>query len=46
MATFLEDDDLLRTATPARPPFKLGEMEMTSDNGERSVAFLFDEVPR
>jgi amidase len=44
MVTFLEDYDLLLTATPARPPLKLGEMEMISDDGERSVACLFDEV--
>ena len=43
MAAFLEDYDLLLTATLARPPLKLGEMDMTSDDVERYVAFLFDE---
>ena len=43
MAAFLENYDLLLTATLARPPLKLGEMDMTSDDVERYVAFLFDE---
>ena len=44
MATFLEDYDLLLTPTLARPPLKLGEMKMDSDDVDRYVAFLFDEV--
>jgi len=43
MAAFLENYDLLLTATLARPPLKLGEMDTTSDDVERYVAFLFDE---
>jgi Asp-tRNA(Asn)/Glu-tRNA(Gln) amidotransferase A subunit family amidase len=43
MAAFLENYDLLLTATLARPPLKLGEMDMTSDDVERYVTFLFDE---
>ncbi|HSX80438.1 MAG TPA: amidase [Candidatus Saccharimonadia bacterium] len=42
MATFLEHYDVLLTATLARPPLRLGEMDMTSDDVERYVAFLFD----
>jgi amidase len=44
LGTFLEDYDLLLTATLARPPLKLGEMDMASEDVERYVAFLFDEV--
>ena len=43
MAAFLAHYDLLLTATLARPPLRLGEMDMTSDDVERYVAFLFDE---
>ncbi len=44
MGTFLERYDLLLTATLARPPLKLGAMDMTTDDVDRYVAFLFDEV--
>jgi len=43
MAAFLANYDLLLTATLARPPLRLGEMDMTSDDVERYVAFLFNE---
>ena len=43
MAAFLEHYDLLLTATLGRPPLRLGEMDMTSDDVERYVAFLFNE---
>jgi Asp-tRNA(Asn)/Glu-tRNA(Gln) amidotransferase A subunit family amidase len=44
LGAFLEHYDLLLTATLARPPLKLGEMDMTSDNVDRYVTLLFDEV--
>ncbi|MBM3222248.1 MAG: amidase [Candidatus Tectomicrobia bacterium] len=44
LGAFLERYDLLLTATLARPPLALGEMRMTSDDVDRYVAFLFDEV--
>jgi amidase/6-aminohexanoate-cyclic-dimer hydrolase len=44
MGTFLERYDLLLTATLAKPPLKLGEMDMTSEDVDRYVSFLFDEV--
>lgn len=44
LAAFLERYDLLLTATLAKPPIKLGEMDMTSDNVEQYVAFVFDDV--
>lgn len=43
LGAFLERYDLLLTATLARPPLKIGEMSMTSDDVNRYVAFLFDE---
>ena len=44
LGMFLERYDLLLTATLARPPLKLGEMDMTSDDVDHYVSFLFDEV--
>jgi amidase len=44
MGAFLEDYDLLLTATLARPPLTLGEMDMTSDDVDRYVALLFNDV--
>ncbi len=44
LGLFLERYDLLLTATLAKPPLKLGEMDMTSDDVDHYVSFLFDEV--
>jgi len=44
MGAFLEHYDLLLSATLARPPLKLGEMDMTSEDVDRYVAFLFNDV--
>jgi amidase/6-aminohexanoate-cyclic-dimer hydrolase len=44
MGVFLERYDLLLTATLARPPLKLGEMDTTSDDVDQYVAFLFNDV--
>jgi amidase/6-aminohexanoate-cyclic-dimer hydrolase len=44
MGMFLERYDLLLTATLAKPPLKLGEMDMTSEDVDHYVSFLFDEV--
>jgi Asp-tRNA(Asn)/Glu-tRNA(Gln) amidotransferase A subunit family amidase len=44
MAAFLEDYDLLLTATLARPPLKLGEIDTTTDNVDRYVALLFNDI--
>jgi Asp-tRNA(Asn)/Glu-tRNA(Gln) amidotransferase A subunit family amidase len=44
MGMFLERYDLLLTATLAQPPLKLGEMDMTSEDVDHYVSFLFDEV--
>jgi amidase len=44
MGTFLERYDLLLTSTLAKPPLALGEIDMTSEDVDRYVAFLFDEV--
>jgi amidase/6-aminohexanoate-cyclic-dimer hydrolase len=44
MGRFLERYDLLLTATLAKPPLELGKMDMTSDDVDRYVSFLFDEV--
>jgi Asp-tRNA(Asn)/Glu-tRNA(Gln) amidotransferase A subunit family amidase len=43
MGAFLENYDLLLTATLARPPLKIGEMSMATEDVDRYVAFLFDE---
>jgi Asp-tRNA(Asn)/Glu-tRNA(Gln) amidotransferase A subunit family amidase len=44
MGAFLERYDLLLTSTLGRPPLLLGEMDMTSEDVDRYVSFLFDEV--
>jgi amidase/6-aminohexanoate-cyclic-dimer hydrolase len=44
MGAFLERYDLLLTSTLAKPPLALGEMDMTSEDVDGYVAFLFDEV--
>jgi amidase/6-aminohexanoate-cyclic-dimer hydrolase len=44
MGAFLERYDLLLTATLARPPLKLGEMNTTTDDVDQYVAFLFTDV--
>jgi amidase len=44
LATFLERYDLLLTPTLARPPLRLGEMDMGTEDVDRYVSFLFDEV--
>lgn len=44
MGAFLERYDLLLTSTLAKPPLKLGELDMTSEDVDRYVSFLFDEV--
>jgi Asp-tRNA(Asn)/Glu-tRNA(Gln) amidotransferase A subunit family amidase len=44
MAAFLKDYDLLLTATLARPPLKLGEIDTTSDNVDQYVASLFNDI--
>jgi Asp-tRNA(Asn)/Glu-tRNA(Gln) amidotransferase A subunit family amidase len=44
MGAFLEDYDLLLTATLARPPLKLGEIDTTVDNVDQYVASLFSDI--
>jgi amidase len=44
MGAFLEDYDLLLTATLAKPPLKLGEIDTTSDNVDQYVASLFNDI--
>ena len=44
MGAFLEDYDLLLTATLARPPLQLGEIDTTSDNVDQYVASLFNDI--
>lgn len=44
MAAFLERYDVLLTSTLAKPPLKLGEMSMASDDVERYVSMVFEDV--